>query len=58
MPKKPKIQSISGSKAKEAIQATKVAKILALRAAKIGTEKQSIELEADTEIPNIDLPEI
>jgi hypothetical protein len=40
MPKvmKPKTQSISGKKAKEAIQATKVARILALRAAKIGTE--------------------
>ena len=40
MPKvmKPKTQSISGKKAKEAIQATKVARVLALRAAKIGTE--------------------
>jgi len=60
MPKvmKPKTQSISGKKAKEAIQATKVARILALRAAKIGTEIPGTEMDADIEIPNIDRPVI
>jgi hypothetical protein len=55
---KPKTQSISEKKIKEAIHSTKVARILALRAARIGTEIPGTEMDADIKIPNTETQSI